>query len=263
MVFVCDSREEKQINFSGKYECIGNDTIWRIYDREKKKYKKEKDVIRSTKSELHLLSSAYCENPELKKAKLLLQEFQRYDDKDLCMKLMQLHKSTAERLPFISNFYSFVFSTIGSVECVMDIGCGFNPFSISWMRLKTESCRYYASDINTEIISIINGYFRLIGKGFCAKYEDVAIKIPDEEVNVAYLFKLLPLLERQKKGLALDVLCKLNAEYKVVTFPIKSLTGKSKGMEDFYYEWFSSLIKGRFIIVDQEIVGNEIVFIVH
>ncbi|HAV2866388.1 TPA: 16S rRNA (guanine(1405)-N(7))-methyltransferase ArmA, partial [Escherichia coli] len=46
-----------------------------------------------------------------------------------------------------------------------------------------------------------------------------------------------------------------------ISFPIKSLSGKEKGMEENYQLWFESFTKGWIKILDSKVIGNELVYI--
>ena len=76
------------------------------------------------------------------------------------------------------------------------------------------------------------------------------------------MFKLVPVIEAQSPGRSLELMKGLNAEYIVVTYPVKSLRGKSKGMEKNYSESFERMISGNFNIIGRKVVGNELVYII-
>jgi 16S rRNA (guanine(1405)-N(7))-methyltransferase len=91
---------------------------------------------------------------------------------------------------------------------------------------------------------------------------DAANEMPGENADVAFLFKLVPVLEQQKKGLAYRLIKSLNAKTAVITFPIKSLSGREKDMAKFYSSRFEQDLPEGFSIMRKETVGSELVYII-
>jgi 16S rRNA (guanine(1405)-N(7))-methyltransferase len=62
------------------------------------------------------------------------------------------------------------------------------------------------------------------------------------KADMYWLFKILPLLDRQQLGSAKEILQKIPAKYVVVTYPTASIGGKNKGMRETYQNQFSELM---------------------
>ena len=80
--------------------------------------------------------------------------------------------------------------------------------------------------------------------------------------DVVFLFKALPVLEQQEKGISKKILNNLKFNYAVVTFPVKSINGQEKGMKRYYEKSFLDLIKDKFSIITEIHYTNELVFII-
>ncbi|MEK6900454.1 MAG: hypothetical protein AABX05_05000, partial [Nanoarchaeota archaeon] len=74
--------------------------------------------------------------------------------------ILLTHASTKERLLIYPDLYKNIFAITGKPGIILDLGCGINPFSFSYMKLR--KCTYLAYDINEEEIGAINRYFSLL-----------------------------------------------------------------------------------------------------
>lgn len=251
----------EEIKKAKNYSAICEDVILRICNEELPKYKKSKDVIKSVKKKLHTINNAFLQNYSHKVATDLLQDIDLKGQETTCDSIMRLHSSTNERINELSTFYSEINAQIGAIDSIIDIGCGFNPFSLPWMQTKVP-LKYFAYDINLTTIDLINKYFKAIQLDSQALPLDIISRTPSQEAHVAFLFKLLPLIEQQKKGLYLNILTSLNVEFIIVTFPIISLSGIQKGMKEYYSNWFENGINGEFNICYKNTTQNELIYII-
>ena len=80
---------------------------------------------------------------------------------------------------------------------------------------------------------------------------------------VLLMFKLFPLLERQRKGLGFALLKKLAYSFAIVSFPTKSASGREKGMEGHYSGLFENGLPERCIIIDKATFGNEMFYVIN
>ncbi len=97
--------------------------------------------------------------------------------------------------------------------------------------------------------------------GAQAQLGDLLCEIPSRQADVALLFKVLPLLERQKAGAAAEVLNRVNAENIVVSFPTRSLSGHNVGMEQHYSEWMEKHIPDNRSVAVRFTEENELFYI--
>jgi len=221
----------KIIKANKKYNSICDETIIRIVQNEANKYKSEKDIIKSAKNKLHQISGAFINENNINKAFGLLKNL----NEEAVYKILSLHVSSLERKDFINEMYKDIIFIAGNNCSVLDIACGFNPFYMSNFFKK-----YYAADINIKIIDLLNYFFNCADINGHAFANDILYKIPDIQVNNTFLFKIIPLLEQQKKGYSKILLDRLSSEFFTITFPTKSLSGKNVGMFNFYNNFMKS-----------------------
>jgi 16S rRNA (guanine(1405)-N(7))-methyltransferase len=174
---------------------------------------------------------------------------------------MELHPSTRERLPSIQAFYELLTPYLREANTVLDIGCGFHPCAFPFMGLGS-NVLYRAGDIDHGTVEVVQAFFQRMHVACEARILDASNEIPKESADVVFLFKLIPVLEQQKKGLAYHLIEKLSAKAIVITFPIKSLSGRDKDMAKFYSSQFENNLPNEFTILQKEIVGPELIYIV-
>jgi 16S rRNA (guanine(1405)-N(7))-methyltransferase len=144
-----------------------------------------------------------------------------------------LHTSTKERITILEKFYEFIFNVTGQPKSVIDVACGLNPLTLPWMGLE-ETAQYFAYDIDENTIDFINKYLKLTGLKSMALVQDVIAQPPTVEADVALLLKTIPCLEQQEKVCSVRLMEALQAKHIVISFPVKSVGGKSKGMPANY-----------------------------
>lgn len=182
------------------------------------------------------------------------------DDKSLDL-AMKYHASTRERLDIYPDFYKKIFSITGVPKTILDVACGFNPLSYKYMNLSAGS-KYFASDIDEEEISFLDHVTKNGSSQVEFHFTCKDLLVDDfETIDVALLFKVLQPLEQQKKGSAAEVMRKINAKWFVITFPTKSLSGKQKGMVDYYGNWFETNIAPLMQVVMPLTFDSELVFV--
>jgi len=231
-----------------KYRNICDDTLLRIADNMINRYKTKNDIIKATKSKLHQIYGAYVSQKNLSFIETLVNDPRNFETRDLCrktgLKIMELHASTRERLPFLSYFFSDIFDVTGQPGTICDVACGLLPFAIPWMELSPETV-YIACDIDARLINVINRYLSHLGMAENAVLRDVVVSLPEGSADVVFLLKTLPCLEQQEKHISLRILKNLHASHVVVSFPAMSLGGKKKGMQKHYgllmRNWISEL----------------------
>jgi len=255
---------------SKKYDRVHPPLIERLLAEEG--HKKGPDSVKAVKTKLHQIYGAYTQDNAHKKAAKLLDEMQSIEGIDstqhpyteIANKLLSLHASTKERLPCYSEFYDFILEHTGQIESILDIGCGYNPFSIPLIpdaNLKA----YYAYDIDTKTAELINRFFIILGLPPLATCADLAITIPQDTADIAFMCKLLPVLEAQSPGSGFRLARGLNVRHLLITYPLKSLGGREKGMARHYTIAFErALVEGelgQFGLVSKKQVGQEMLYL--
>jgi len=248
---------------SAKYNMLYPPLVERIYVEESRKG--GKDCEKAVKTRLHQMFGAYAQGNAHKKAAVLLQELEAGKDvKEISTAIMALHASTKERLPHLDTFCAFVANHTGNVETIMDLGCGFNPFSIPyWAEYKLKM--YYAYDIDTRTKDLLNRFFAYLKLPSTASCADLAVETPSHKVDLALMCKLVPVLEAQAHGRGFELATQQNAKFLVITYPLKSLGGREKGMGKNYAAQFENAQKeealGDYALVECKEIGNELVYV--
>ena len=197
--------------------------------------------------------------------------------------VLRLHSSSAERLPIFDEFYKKIFAITGMPKFIVDHGCCLDPVAYSRMlaavapvvpapsvipkprdlqQAGPSLIRYQAFDIDVEEVEFLKKACQLLGYGEAVKVA-AGDAISDEPVpaDVVFMLKLLPVLEQQKKGAAKEVLMKQRCKWIVVSCPVASLSGKEKGMTEFYTKQFNELTAGLDWKIKRLLFSTELVFV--
>jgi 16S rRNA (guanine(1405)-N(7))-methyltransferase len=253
-------RLAEQITESPKYSALSHDLVLRICQEYLPRYKNQKDVMKAVKKQLHIIHGAFFPEKCHAKAMELIGD-RRLSDRDLSLKLLELHPSTKERQPSLQAFYDLLSPYLREAKTVLDIGCGFHPCAFPFMGLGG-GVLYRAGDIDHGTVEVVQAFFQRMQVACDVRILDAVDDMPGENADVAFLFKLVPVLEQQKKGLAYRLLESLGAKTAVITFPIRSLSGREKDMEKFYGSQFEQNLPKDITILRKEAVGSELVYIV-
>jgi 16S rRNA (guanine(1405)-N(7))-methyltransferase len=234
---------------SPKYRCVSADFIEALGARELVKRPRLKEAIKATKNKLHQVGGAFIDHrPDyerwLDRLKRVAPGADPFELRRVCAEIMSNHSSTRERLPMLDRFYSETLGDLPPVRSVIDVACGLNPLSIPWMPLARQAL-YRAYDIYEDLVEFLNGSFGLLGVRGRAEASDVTRASGFEKADLALVLKAIPCLEQVDKTIGPRLLDSLDASHILVSFPARSLCGKSKGMAAGYEAGFRRMIEGR------------------
>jgi 16S rRNA (guanine(1405)-N(7))-methyltransferase len=251
---------------SAKYRAICPDLIRHIGSHELSKRRSHKEALKSTKNKLHQVSGAYLDGHDyyprwLNQLQQAVQSGDRTILQQLCLNIMSHHTSTRERLPVLDQFYTACMADLAPVHSVLDIACGLNPLAIPWMPL-AENASYYAYDIHQQMLDFLGQCIEMLGVRGQAEAIDVVQNCPTQEVDVALALKTIPCLEQIDKQAGYYILHAIKARYMIVSFPVYSLGGKSKGMIAYYDAHFRELIGNEAWEVHRIELATELIFVV-
>lgn len=255
-----------EIRASSKYADVSADLTRAVAIQELQKRRSAKEVLKAIKSKLHQVGGAYLAERASSGTWLaaLQQAVQMGGQEGLrtvCREIMQNHASTRERLPILDAFYPAIFAELPPVHSVLDIACGLNPLAIPWMELP-EHVEYYAYDIYQHLTDFLQAAFPLFRVKGEAQVRDVVGHCPEQSADVAFVLKTLPCLEQIDKGVSKRLLQALNVRHLVVSFPVASLGGRSKGMVGYYEMHFRELLTDLPWKVKKVTFATELVFVV-
>lgn len=219
---------------------------------------------KAAKTRLHQAHGAYISPNSVKKAAAIVGALEtgRPDAGDVS-RLLSLHASTRERLPFYGALYGHILSRAGPAQTVLDLGCGFNPFSLPLF--PAEVSAWHAVDIDERARAALNSYFRKLGMPETAACMDLVAETPAHGADIGLMLKLFPVLEAASPGRAYALADALDVKWLAVSFPTKSLGGKEKGMRGNYARTFGEGL-GKLASYETDgalpgkVFGSEIVF---
>lgn len=244
---------------SKKYSTICPETLSRILTESFERYDKPKDASKAAREKLHAISGAFMTTNELSAAKKALSQWRMGDDEMLETALSK-HSSTRERLPLdnMDAIYSRIFEITGEPRDVLDLACGLNP-----AYLAARGITVTGLDINFSQAEILNSWAKANSLPLTVLIKDLLAEdfMPEEHFHIALIMKFLPVIEGQRNGSAKQLLEQLNAEYVVVTFPTRTLRGRSVGMERHYSEWFAEHMPECYTVISMFTTRNELIYI--
>jgi len=239
-----------------KYAEVCPDTIKRVISECEGRYKKPKDMEKAVREKLHGITSAFNDL-----GKDALEEVTRLNGDDARLEsILKRHASTRERLPLsaMDDLYRRIFEVTGKPESILDLACGLNPVYLA--ERTDENCRIVGVDISGSCVALINALGASEVSGI---HGDLLCEnaIPGEHFHMALLFKILPLLERQKSNSAMEVMNAIDAKYLVISFPTRTLGGRNVGMEDNYSAWMEAHMPENRTVAARFTTENELYYI--
>ena len=245
---------------SKKYGGICPDTVRRVWNECSGKYRKPKDVEKAAREALHGITGAFMTTEEARQITYDMHAWHCNKTDFGLERILSRHTSTRERLPIaeMDALYARIFEITGRPRSVLDLACGVNPVYLGARGIDTVGV-----DISGQAVDAVNCFGKTYGQPVSAVCADLLCPgaIPKRRFDVALLFKLLPLLERQRSGAATQIMSAVNAAFLVVSFPTRTLSGRNVGMAAQYSEWMKAHMPPRREIAGQTETGNELFYI--
>jgi 16S rRNA (guanine(1405)-N(7))-methyltransferase len=249
---------------SPKYRQLAPEVVRRVGARELAKRKTAREALDATRRKLHQVGGAYL-SPQMPYRRWLEALREGQGDpaalRRTCAQVMASHASTRERLPILDRFYTETLATVGPVRSILDIACGLHPLSLPWMPLPPDAV-YYAWEIYADLVAFLNEALPLLGVDARVEQRDALSDAPAPGVDLALLLKSLPCLEQIDTAGAYHLLDTLPARHVVVSFPVRSLGGRQKGMAATYDAHFADLVARRPWRVQRFDFPGELAFLV-
>ena len=245
---------------SKKYRDICPDTVRRVWSDCETRYKKAKDVDKAAREALHGITGAFMTPQEASQLGYDMHAWHCNKTDIGLERMLSRHASTRERLPVadMDALYGRIFDIAGRPWSVLDLACGINPIYLGARGIETTGV-----DISGQAVEAINRFHEIYGMPVSAACADLLCPgaIPARRFDMALLFKLLPLLERQRAGAALEVMGAVNAEALIVSFPTRTLGGRNVGMAAQYSQWMENHLPPNRAIAGRFETSNELYFI--
>jgi 16S rRNA (guanine(1405)-N(7))-methyltransferase len=264
-----DTLEQKlleKVQANPKYRKINQDFVRRICKQVIDKGLSEKAAVKAIRNKLHQVGRAYFKQDIpyqqiMESLPKLPRKITADKVKEMCIKTMRLHASTAERVSILETFFTTCLAPIIPIKSVLDLACGLNPLAIPWMTL-ADNFTYYACDIFTDMLAFIEAFFQHFEINARAQTCDLFGGVPQKQTQVAFLLKSIPCLEQVEKDSTLAILDDIPSEHVLISFPIHSLGGKKKGMQTFYRDHFYELVSGKTWQIKEFAFQSEMAFLV-
>lgn len=239
------------IQESRKYRHISPALVRAVGARELVLRPRLKEAVKGTKNKLHQVGGAYFETAvDYDRALIDLEtatatsSVQAASPSDTLRQIMALHSSTRERLPILDQFYATILADLPPIHSLHDLACGLNPLARPWLPLP-ETAVYHASDIYADMVAFLNQVMARLGWPGQVSVRDLLTDPPTEPVDLALLLKAVPCLDQLDRETVPRLLDSLSAKYWLISFPVYSLGGRSKGMVETYERRFMELMNGR------------------
>jgi len=247
-----------------KYDQVSKSLVNRIAAEEHPKYKDLKTATKKVRMRLHRLTGAFLQ-PSLGYAQLLdnykaILESDLGARKSALKQIMRTHASTQERLPFLERFFQETLASIPKPKSILDLACGLNPLAIPFMPFHSTPL-YFACDVIEPEIEFLQQWFHFEKIDGIAFLCDLLVEIPQQEADLTLMLKTLPILDQVDPDFSRNLLNHLNSKYILISYPTKSLGGRSKGMAQTYSNSFNELIQEFSFQVQRFDFPNEIAFL--
>jgi 16S rRNA (guanine(1405)-N(7))-methyltransferase len=254
------------VQLGDKYKQISPQLVRNIGKTELVKRGNLKEAIKATRSKLHQIGSAFQEK-SIPYSKWIeeLRQIPPHLDNPQTLKFIKsclpAHSSTCERLPIVEKFFHETLASIAPVTSILDLACGLNPLSIPWMPVSPD-CSYYGFDIYVDMVDFVNRFLKHFSIKSSLRVVDLTREIPQEKAQVAFLLKTIPCLEQLDKTAAYRLLNGLQTPNILVSFPVRSLGGHSKGMVSNYESHFNELVEGLDWNITRFQYADELAFLI-
>lgn len=253
------------IQSGARYRHIDPGLVRRLIERELANRRNAKEVVKAVRSCLHQVGAVYIgDDLNLEHLRDQLESLPGGDPAALqsfCRSALAAHASTRERLPILGAMYATIFADLGPIHSLADYACGLNPLTYPWLNLAPQAT-IWAGDIFSDLADFLNQFFKKANLNGTAVVHDLAASIPSQPVQVGLLLKALPCLEHLDKRLPMHLLEELPCETLLVTYPARSLGGRSKGMVQNYAERFNQLTAGKPWRIHRYDFSSELAFVI-
>ncbi len=219
--------------------------------------KDEEIIVKKTRAFLREVYGAFLSKNFDKRDKLL-SSLAGLNDLEGHRKILKLHISTAERIPYYNQVYASIFAITGNPGSILDIASGLNPLSYPFMNIQA---KYFAYELSKDDALFLQKYFdkmRISGEtlfGDITKSEEMD-KLP--QADICFLFKAIDTLESIRWNVTAELLSKLKCKWIVASFPLRTL-GKGKLISEKRLSWFLKLING--MKYERIVIGDEVFFV--
>lgn len=197
------------------------------------KSEKYKQTIKKVRANLRRKYSLFRSGKKIDNPIKRLIHSRSLKEPETILEILKTNASTRERISFYNELYQKIFKIARKPQIILDLGCGLNPFSISFMKLTR--MQYYTYDIDEEEIRNLNLFFDFLKKknkniGGKAEIRDITkneniTNLPS--ADICFLFKVTDILDQGKGHKKTEELLKIiPVKYLIISFPRVTMSGK-------------------------------------
>jgi 16S rRNA (guanine(1405)-N(7))-methyltransferase len=243
---------------------LNPDTLHDLILQEAPHQSSSKKLQKSVKRKLHNIVAPYLGEPDYEKLRDELKQIKNTtpdspEIRSFCERVLSEHASTAERLPYMKDFYSQIFQQTGIPQTILDLACGLHPLAFPWMGLPL-SVQYHAYDIIQPRVDFINDFFETIGLTPLAENRDILVTPPKIKADLALIFKEAHRMEKRQPGCNRGLWTKLNVVALAVSLPTQDLSGTHSLLEQHRTLVHENLPEEHG--VEEIAIENEVVFLI-
>ncbi len=231
---------------SPKYRAIAPDAVGRIVAEECARA--GGDCEKRARNRLHQIADAFMNQAQQRAL------WARLEQRDVMGALAQ-HASTRERLPDADGYLALIARHAPEGGLICDAACGLNP-----LLLGARGYRVLGLDIQLTCVDAINAWARAEGWPVSAQGADLVGREALPECALTLMLKLLPVMDAQRAGEGIRLLCATRSPRVLVSFPTRTLGGRGVGMERNYSERFEGDLPAEFGIVERTVIGTELFY---
>jgi hypothetical protein len=262
-----DVRSKKELAFFSKELIVEYATKLILQNKklreefESKNLRKEyKQLIKDIREKSRRIYGSYITKKYGTREKLL-------EDKDY-LKMLDIHLSTKERKDSYVEIYSTLMEKTCVPKSILDIGCGFNPFSAEILfELTSKKITYHASDIGKDDTDFLQKYFKM-SSAVTAKSEAFACDASKETEHVkltqktdwCLLLKALDPIEESNENISYKLIPMIESKWIIASFP--TITISQKPMRNKRRNWFEKVLNRQELEFEMVEIANELFYII-
>lgn len=216
---------------SRKYRqlALPRETLTDLIDQAALSHHSLKEIEDLVRRKLHNLVAPYLGDPDYALLQTLIPglptDLTSPVLKEFCLRVLNAHASTRERVPIHPEFYQRIFDHTGIPSIILDLACGVNPFALPWMGIPSTT-QYLAYDLHLPRVQLINAFFKHCGQAGAAIQQDILVQPPQTTADVVFIFKEAHRFEQREAGATRKCLAALQARYILLSLPTQTLTGR-------------------------------------
>ena len=178
--------------------------------------------------------------------------------------VLKKHLSTRERFDYYEELYKRILSGFKKNITVVDLGCGVNGFSFSFLREVNRNISFIGVEEMGQLVNLMNIYFkkekfnaRAIHESLFSLRKIHKILKDEKKPRIVFLFKVIDSLELFERDYSKRLLKEIisSSEMVVLSFATRSMIRRTQFKAK--RNWIVQFIKNEFELLDDFVLGGE------